>query len=641
MRKNTLYILMGLAIVALILAGCVTKKAVNQKPTVSLVVTPTEGIVNTTVFKATIEVDDPDKDSLTVKLDWGDGTETWDITWEGVAPPTTLEATHMYSTPDSFTVKVFVDDGKGGTSEDEVVVTVSPPPVEKHPPVIEDFEVKTPIYTSDSKVTFTATVSDADGDSVKLTFKIDGKKVWGDEYYREATSVTKEINLSEPLSRGVHTFTLEIVDDEGQVGTPVTKEATVERGKPVVSLKLNSEDIAGKTVYINKDAALSVEVYDEDHPFDVKVSSGTTILATDSTEAKDESNPWTYDATVTTPASTEISILFSVIATDATTNGVTEIEATVVVDTKEPTVTVNIASPCVTSGTFTAADTYLESFELTLEIDEIGSFTLKCGTESTTSEWSYTENVDYKLATITIVAYDKAGNKAETSDSTILDNVAPSFDVDDLTMDSTKENYNFKFGDGDPNATITSITADGSINIISTDTVNDITKNSTLVVELISGDYYYNTTLVGTITMWATDSCDNEASKTVSVYLDESLFPESYLGEIRLEDTTAPYNDYLWITFNNKNVEEGTPQVEIYQGGTLKGIVTEFDKNESPTGNIVTYKATLTGFDVTADVVYTVKIIKGSFKLGDTDYTFYNGLYEEDITATELMAPRP
>lgn len=634
---------MGLAIVALILAGCVTKKAVNQKPTVSLVVTPTSGTVNTTVFKATIEVDDPDKDSLTVKLDWGDGTKTWAKTWEGVTPPDTLEATHTYSATGTFEVKVLVDDGKGGTSEDEVVVTVTSPSVEKHPPVIEDFEVKTPIYTSDSKVTFTATVSDADGDSVKLTFKIDGKKVWGDEYYRDATSVTKEVELSEPLSRGVHTFTLEIVDDEGQVGAPATKEATVERGEPVVSLKLNSEDIADKTVYINKDATLSVKVYDEDHPFDVKVSSDTTILATDSTEAKDESNPWTFNATVTAPATVETSILFSVVATDATTNGVTEKEATVIVDTIKPVVSVNIASPCVASGTYSVSDTYLESFELTLKIDKIGSVAPKYNKKSYTGEWSYTEDVDYKLATITIVAYDKAGNKAENSDSAILDNVAPSFDVDDLTMDSTKENYNFKFGDGDPNATITSITVDGSINIISTDTVNDITKNSTLVVELISGDYYYNTTLVGTITMWATDSCDNEASETVSVYLDESLFPESYLGEIRLEDTTvAPYSDYLWITFNNKNVEEGTPQVEVYQGGTLKGIVTEFDKIVSLTENKVTYKATLTGFDVTADVVYTVKIIKGSFKLEKaTGYTFYNSLYEEDITATELMAPRP
>ena len=211
-------------------------------------------------------------------------------------------------------------------------------------------------------------------------------------------------------------------------------------------------------------------------------------------------------------------------------------------------------------------------------------------------------------------------------------------------MDSTEENYNFKFGDGDPSATITGITTDGSIVISDQDIVNDITKNSTLVVELVVGDYYYDTTSpVGTITITATDSCDNEASETVSVYLDESLFPESYLGEIRLEDTTvAPYSDYLWITFNNKNVEKGTPQVEVYQGGTLKGIVTEFDRTVSLTENKVTYKATLTGFDVTADVVYTVKIIKGSFKLEKTTgYTFYNSLYEEDITATELMAPRP
>ena len=160
----------------------------------------------------------------------------------------------------------------------------------------------------------------------------------------------------------------------------------------------------------------------------------------------------------------------------------------------------------------------------------------------------------------------------------------------------------------------------------------------------MTGDYYYDTTSpVGTITITATDSCNNEASKTVSVYLDESLFPEGYLGEIRLEDTTvAPYNDYLWITFNNKNVEKAaTPQVEVYQGGTLKGIVKEFDDIVSLTENKVTYKATLTGFGINDGEVYTVKIIKGSFKLKkDTDYTFYNGLIERPITA-ELMAPRP
>lgn len=85
----------------------------NTAPSVSLSVSPTRGTVGVTEFTATVIASDPEGDSLSYLIDWGDGTTT-----------SGNSSRHRYSNPGTYTVRATATDQYGATSSAEEVVTV-------------------------------------------------------------------------------------------------------------------------------------------------------------------------------------------------------------------------------------------------------------------------------------------------------------------------------------------------------------------------------------------------------------------------------------------------------------------------------------------------------------------------------------
>lgn len=181
--------------------------APNQPPTCTLTVSPTSGTAPLTVT-ATGSCTDPDGDTLTEVLDWGDHTST-----PGAS------GTHTYTNRGNYTVKLTATDPAGLKDSATQTVTVSRNQVPTCTLSVLPNSGPAPLA-----VTATAACTDTDGDTLSIVIS------WGDN--TPDTSGTAGTHTY----TGSGTFTVKVTatDPAGNVGT-ATEPVTVLSSTPACS----------------------------------------------------------------------------------------------------------------------------------------------------------------------------------------------------------------------------------------------------------------------------------------------------------------------------------------------------------------------------------------------------------------------
>jgi parallel beta-helix repeat protein len=178
----------------------VTAAAPLSPPSARLNVTPTSGTAPVQVSADASSSTDPQGQALTYAFDWGDGTAT-----PAQADPT---ATHTYTTPGSYTVKLTVDDSSGLSDTASATVTVNAPPA----PPTANLSV-TPV-TGIAPVNVTADASsstDPQGQALSYTF------TWGDGASTGAQGTASATHTY--ASAGTYTVALAVTNTSGLSGT--------------------------------------------------------------------------------------------------------------------------------------------------------------------------------------------------------------------------------------------------------------------------------------------------------------------------------------------------------------------------------------------------------------------------------------
>lgn len=83
-------------------------------------------------------------------------------------------------------------------------------------------------------VTYTATVSDADGDAVQVVWTLDGVPVQTDEITAGVPPTSAELDLTQTLSTGIHTLAVTATDSAGNVSACSSTITVVDTTPPVI-----------------------------------------------------------------------------------------------------------------------------------------------------------------------------------------------------------------------------------------------------------------------------------------------------------------------------------------------------------------------------------------------------------------------
>ncbi|CAM2069558.1 PKD domain-containing protein [Sulfidibacter corallicola] len=142
-----------------------------------------------------VEASDPDGDTITYAWEFGDG-----------ATAGTASASHAYSQPGDYTVRIVVRDQWGYGRSTSGVVRVS---AANRQPSIDAVEVPTTGFVGEN-LAMTATVSDPDGDSLTVTWRL------GDGTERTGTSIQHSY-----ATEGSYAITITVTDGRGGSATAV------------------------------------------------------------------------------------------------------------------------------------------------------------------------------------------------------------------------------------------------------------------------------------------------------------------------------------------------------------------------------------------------------------------------------------
>ena len=192
----------------------------NRPPTVELKTNKVSGTTPLDVSFTTTAAD-PNNDTLKYTWDFGDGTTAVG----GIAQ------THTYTASGTFTATVVVTDGRGGSAQDSVEITTTPPPPENAPPTVA-LEADKTEGTVPLDVSFSATASDPNGDTLSYTWDFgDGVTV--------ATGSTQTHTYTDA---GTFTATVIVADGRGGSAQDSVKITTTppESAPPADSFTVNN-----------------------------------------------------------------------------------------------------------------------------------------------------------------------------------------------------------------------------------------------------------------------------------------------------------------------------------------------------------------------------------------------------------------
>lgn len=186
-------------------------------------------------------ITDPDGDSFTAVVDWGDGQTS-------VGGPSS--ASHVYTRAGTFAVKIMATDSRGLPAESPCG-SITANPVSNSPPVISSCSSASSSITLGSTATINYAISDPDGDS--FTAEID----WGDG--SAPTTSSSSSSASHTYSRtGTFTVTITAIDSRGARSQPrscgaITVTSVPGNNPPVVSScnAQSSSITVGSTAVIN------------------------------------------------------------------------------------------------------------------------------------------------------------------------------------------------------------------------------------------------------------------------------------------------------------------------------------------------------------------------------------------------------
>jgi len=184
---------------------------------------------------------DPDPDSWTATVDYGDGTPAGPLT---LNPDKTFELNHVYAEDGTYTLTVTVDDGTYERS-DSVVVAVSN--------VVPTADPGGPYSVAENQsVTFDASGTfDPGGDIVSYRWDLNHDGVYDDAIGLSFTMSAMTLNLlGVPTNGTPWDIGLQVTDDDGAVGTATTT-LTIENVAPTAD--------AGGPYTVNEGSAVTLD----------------------------------------------------------------------------------------------------------------------------------------------------------------------------------------------------------------------------------------------------------------------------------------------------------------------------------------------------------------------------------------------
>jgi PKD repeat protein/type 1 glutamine amidotransferase len=168
---------------------------VNAPPTVTAGRTPSGDTTTGTPIAFTATGNDTDGDTLTYLWDFGNGDTS-----------TQQNPTYTYTTPGTKTAKVTVSDGKGGTAEATLSIIVAQA---NRNPAVTGSRTPAGVLAVNQSVAFTATGTDADGDTLTYTWN-----------FGDSTPESTEQNPSHAYTTpGDYTAKVTVSDVRGGTGT--------------------------------------------------------------------------------------------------------------------------------------------------------------------------------------------------------------------------------------------------------------------------------------------------------------------------------------------------------------------------------------------------------------------------------------
>lgn len=168
------------------------------------------------MFTATVS-DQDTRDRLRLTWDWGDGTAPTVMNINNAVPtPTAYNAYHTYKFSGDFTLRVYSDDKTGldgHNYSDPAMVHVAR--VGNHAPTVTAFSASTETPTTDTLVTFSATITDWDNDLCIANF------TFGDDTWQVVAQTTVNSTVTATHRYTVATPRLAYLDaTDGQAAVP-------------------------------------------------------------------------------------------------------------------------------------------------------------------------------------------------------------------------------------------------------------------------------------------------------------------------------------------------------------------------------------------------------------------------------------
>jgi PKD repeat protein len=231
----------------------------NQAPIAALVVTPSSGIAPVTVTASTAGSSDPDGTIAATSINFGDGS----------AAVSAASATHVYSTPGTYTVTATVTDNLGAASSKSATVTVA---TTNKPPVAVISATPSSAYGPVSVSVSAAGSSDPDGTIAGTVLD------FGDGTSASAITATHTY-----AAAGTYTLTATVTDNQGASSTASTA-VTVKAPEVIVSSPASGTSVASQAHVVasgfSGNTVTAMQIYlDSTLAYQVSAASLDTTLA--------------------------------------------------------------------------------------------------------------------------------------------------------------------------------------------------------------------------------------------------------------------------------------------------------------------------------------------------------------------------